>query len=244
MYISGTVSIVTGGAQGIGKRVAEALVSRGGKVVLGDIQAKGSDVADELNAKYGMRVAVFHQCDVRNPNSIQALVSQAVGDFGSLDILINAANTPGTVPWLDTTGDSISRTIDVNLKAPIEGTRVAVRHFLANTRKGCVVNVMSMAAFVPDEAVPVHSAALRGLVGFTASCATLALRMPPVRVNSVAPSTVSESNGRLSSDEVVTQVIRCIVDESLTGDTIKMPLGQPVTLYDGPKAGPKLGSKL
>ncbi|KAJ2335920.1 hypothetical protein GGI00_001113 [Coemansia sp. RSA 2681] len=244
MYISGTVSIVTGGAQGIGRRVAEALVARGGKVVIGDIQAKGSDVADELNARYGMRVAVFYQCDIRNPNSIQALVSQAVGDFGALDILINAANTHGTVPWSDSNGDSISRTIDVNLKAPIEGTRVAVRHFLANTRKGCIVNVTSMAAFVPEEVAPVYSAAMHGLAGFTASCATLALRMPPVRVNSVAPSTTLVSGSRVSSDEVVAQVIRCIVDESLTGDTIKMPVGQPATLHEGLKARPVSGSKL
>ncbi|KAJ2767321.1 hypothetical protein GGI18_005822, partial [Coemansia linderi] len=95
---SGSVSIVTGSAQGIGKCLAEALVSRGGKVVLGDIQDKGSDVADELNAKYGMRVAVFHKCDVRSPHSLQALVSQAVGEFGTLDIFINAASTHGTTP--------------------------------------------------------------------------------------------------------------------------------------------------
>ncbi|KAJ2909485.1 hypothetical protein GGI21_001834 [Coemansia aciculifera] len=244
MYVSGTVAIVTGSAQGVGKRVAELLVARGGKVVLGDIKARGSDLADELNARYGSKVAVFYQCDIRSPNSMQALVSQAVGDFEYLDIVINAVNTHATDPWLDTNGDSTSRTIDVSLKAPIECTRVAVRHFLANRRKGCIVNVAAMAAFTPEEAVPVYSAAMYGLVGFTASCATLALNVPPVRVNAVAPSTTTASGGCTSADDVVAQVFRCIGDESLTGDTVKMPAGQPVTLHDGPKARPMVRSKL
>ncbi|KAJ2489817.1 hypothetical protein IWW37_003661 [Coemansia sp. RSA 2050] len=244
MYISGTISIVTGGAQGIGKRLAEALVSRGGKVVLGDIQDKGSDVADELNAKYGMRVAVFHKCDFQSPHGIQALVSQAVGEFGALNIFINAASTHGTTPWSDTNGDSISRTIDINLKAPIEATRVAVRHFRTSAQKGCIVNVLSMAAFVPEEIVPVYTAAMHGLVGFTASCATLALGTPPIRVNSVAPATTFMSGGQVGSDEVIAQVMRCISDESLAGDTIKMPVGQSPVLYEGTKAKPTLYSKL
>ncbi|KAJ2829027.1 hypothetical protein GGI24_002243 [Coemansia furcata] len=244
MYISGTVSIVTGGAQGIGKRLAEALVSRGGKVVIGDIQDKGSDVANELNARYGMRVAVFYKCDVRNSLSIQALVSQAVGEFGALDIYINAASTHGTTPWSDTNGDSVSSAVDINMKAPIEGARVAVRHFLANSRKGCVINVISMAAFIPEEIAPVYTASMHALVGFTAACATLALNTPPVRVNSVAPSTTYVSGGHVASDEVVVQVMKCISDESLAGDTIKMPVGQSVTLYDGPKSKPVLNSKL
>ncbi|KAJ2053004.1 hypothetical protein IW146_009920 [Coemansia sp. RSA 922] len=101
-----------------------------------------------------------------------------------------------------------------------------------------------MAAFVPEEIMPVYTAAMYGLVGFTASCATLALRTPPVRVNSVAPSTTYASGGRMASDEVVAQVMKCISDESLTGDTIKLPVGQSATLYEGPKARPMLNSKL
>ncbi|KAJ2079894.1 hypothetical protein H4R24_003458 [Coemansia sp. RSA 988] len=264
MQITDKVAVITGGARGFGKRMAEMVVERGGKVVLGDILEEGITVADELNSqsKSG-KVAVFQQCDVTKSADIQALVSLAISEFGTLDIMVNNAGIGGTLPWSESDDVNLARTIDINLKAPIEGTRLAVRHFIERGCPGCVVNVSSMMAFFPAEFSPVYGATKSGIANFTASCATLAQMNPPIHVNAVAPNfadtvmvrdlipktnnRVFNKTGMLTVDEVVVQMIRCIEDESLAGDTIKLLPGRPPLIHKGRKAivsGVLAGAKL
>ncbi|KAJ2462949.1 hypothetical protein GGI03_004157, partial [Coemansia sp. RSA 2337] len=189
MQISDKVAVITGGARGFGKRLAEMIVERGGKVVLGDVlDTEGHTVSQELNAQYNKKISVYQHCDVSNFDDIQALITRAITEYGALDILVNNAGIGGSVPWFEHDGSSLTRTIDINLKAPIEGTRLAVKYFIENGRQGCVVNVASMMAFFPVEFGPVYGATKSGIVNFTASCSTLALMDPPIRVNAVAPN--------------------------------------------------------
>ncbi|KAJ1956947.1 hypothetical protein EC988_001079 [Linderina pennispora] len=254
MQISGKVAVITGGSRGFGKRLAEMITDKGGKVVLGDILEVGQQVAEQLNAQHGKKVAVFQRCDVTKFSDISALVDRAVSEFGVLDIMVNNAGIGGSVPWAEDDGQALSRTIDVNLKGPIEGTRVAVRYFMENARRGCVVNVSSMMGFFPAEFGPVYGATKSGVVNFTASCATLALLDQPIHVNAVAPNfadtdmgrdaklggdnKIFEKNGMLTVDEVVVEMIRCIEDETLAGDTIKILAGFKPLVHKGRKAVP------
>ncbi|KAJ2366183.1 hypothetical protein IW150_006014 [Coemansia sp. RSA 2607] len=250
MQIQDKVAVITGAARGFGKRLAEQLVARGGKVVLGDILEEGYDVALQLNQQAQSKVAVFQHCDVSDSQQLASLVARAIEEFGHLDIMVNNAGIGGTIPWTDENGSAVARTVDVNLKAPLEGTRLAVRHFRHTRRPGCVVNVASMMAFFPAEFGPVYGATKSGVVSFTASCATLA--QWGVRVNAVAPNfadtamvrdtvpkennSVFASSGMLTVDEVVDQMLRCIEDETLAGDTIKMLPGLRPTVHKGRKA--------
>ncbi|KAJ1727798.1 hypothetical protein LPJ72_005759 [Coemansia sp. Benny D160-2] len=257
MQISGKVAVITGAARGFGKRLAEVIVDKGGFVVVADVlEEEGIETARELNGRAGAggrkTVAVFHRCDVRDLNSIGGLVSAAEKDFGRVDIMVNNAGVGGTVPWTDADNGSVSRTIDINMKAPIEGTRVAVKYFIDRGHPGCVVNVASMMAFFPAEFGPVYGATKSGVVNFTAACATLAQADPPIRVNAVAPNfadtamvrdsalgastSVLGAGGILTVDEVVDQMVRCIEDESLSGDTIKLLPGKSPLVHKGRKA--------
>ncbi|KAJ2489816.1 hypothetical protein IWW37_003660 [Coemansia sp. RSA 2050] len=253
MLILDKIAVITGGARGFGKRLAEMIVERGGKVVLGDIlDSEGHSVSQALNAQYKGKVSVYQHCDVGSFDDIQALIDRAITEYGVLDILVNNAGIGGSVPWFENDGTSLSRTIDINLKAPIEGTRLAVKYFIENGRQGCVVNVASMMAFFPVEFGPVYGATKSGIANFTASCATLALMDPPIRVNAVAPNFadtamvrdvvprdnngVLNMNGILTVDEVVLQMIRCIEDDELAGDSIKMLPGRLPLLHNGRKA--------
>ncbi|KAI9474427.1 hypothetical protein LPJ55_005397 [Coemansia sp. RSA 990] len=252
MQITGKVAVITGGARGFGKRLAEMITEKGGKVVLGDVLPEGAQVAADLNKQHGSKVAVFSICDVCQSSNLESLVALAVSEFGALDIMVNNAGISGTLPWADSDTTSLARTIDINLKAPLEGTRLAVRYFLQNKRPGCVVNVASMMAFFPTEFGPVYGATKSGVVNFTASCATLAQMEPPIRVNAIAPNfadtamvrdslpkdnnQVFKMTGILTVDEVVLQMIRCIEDDSLAGDVIKMLPGKTPLLHNGRKA--------
>ncbi|KAJ2777173.1 hypothetical protein GGI15_004597 [Coemansia interrupta] len=259
MHIQGKVAVITGAAQGIGRRVAEMLVDKGAFVVIGDVKPAGAQVASDLNkassgGSSGSPVAAFHPCDVRQSSDLSALIATALKTFGRLDIFVNNAGVSGSFLWADTDDTEVSRAIDVNLKAPIEGTRQAVRHFLQQGIPGCVVNVASMAAFAPLEFGPAYAASKAGLVAFNASCATLALREPAIRVNAVAPTFVDtdltsqgvpedirailQGAGESTVDTVALQVLRCIEDEQLAGDTIRIRSEECISLHDGPKARP------
>ncbi|KAJ1844333.1 hypothetical protein IWW55_000652 [Coemansia sp. RSA 2706] len=252
MQIAGKIAIVTGSARGIGKRIVEVLVEKGAKVVVVDILDQGAAVADELNASKGEKVACFQKCDVTNVDELKAMVDRALMEFGGLDILVNNAGIGGSLPWIEPDSEGLSRTLDINLRAPIEGTRLAIRYLMATRRTGCVVNVASIAAFHPVEFTPVYAATKSGLVSFTASCATLADSEPRIRVNAIAQSYVDtdivhenvppevnqilRAQGEIPVDTVVGEVVRCIEDEKLAGDTIKVLPGMPGMVHDGPKA--------
>ncbi|KAJ1727286.1 hypothetical protein LPJ61_004651 [Coemansia biformis] len=238
MQIAGKVAVVTGSARGIGRRIAEELAARGARVVVSDILESGAEVAAALNEGRPERVAVFQRCDVRSGADLEALVGRAIETFGAVDIMVNNAGEGDGMVWTDADSQRLSRCLDINLKAPIDGTRLVVRALLAARRSGCVVNVASILAFAPEEFALVYSAAKAGLVNFTAACATLAHGDPSIRVNAVAPVYVDtvltnlnvppavnralRDLGEVTVDDVVRQVIRCIEDESLAGDTIKV----------------------
>ncbi|KAJ2145283.1 hypothetical protein IW136_001031 [Coemansia sp. RSA 678] len=254
MQIQDKIAVVTGSARGIGRKIAETLVAKGAKVVITDILESGHLVARELNDQAGTRVAVFEQCDVSDTPNIQRLIDRAIREFGALDIMVNNAGVGGTLPWNDQDSLSLARTIDINLKAPIEGTRLAVRHMASNRRAGCVVNIASIAAFHAVEFTPVYAATKAGLVSFTASCATLATTEPRIRVNAIAqayvdtnivhdnvPNAVNKilrAPGEIPIENVVNEVVRCIEDETLAGNTIKILPGAPGVVHDGPTAAP------
>ncbi|KAJ1676790.1 hypothetical protein EV182_007495, partial [Spiromyces aspiralis] len=166
--------------------------------------------------------------------------------------------------WHDADDSKLGRAVNVNVKAVIDGTRIAVRHWLGlpseqqpgskrETTIGVVVNLASAMAFLPMEFDPVYGATKAAIVNFTASCATLA---PRVRVNAVAPSyadtgfikplqsdcqaaknlAVFSRYGLHTIDQVVDQIIRCIEDKSLAGDTIRMMPGLKPIVHTGRKA--------
>ncbi|KAJ2849373.1 hypothetical protein GGI22_005546 [Coemansia erecta] len=252
MKISGKVAIVTGGARGIGKRIVEVLADKGAKIVVGDILEQGEEIVAELNKQRDNKVAVFHLCDVSKLDELNGLVDRAMGEFGALDIVVNNAGIRGSYIWMDSGYESLSKTIDINLKAPIEGTRLAVKAFYKAQRPGCVVNISSIFGVRFSELLGVYGATKAGLVAFTAASAPLAQGTPPIRVNSVAPvyidTTMSthgvpeEINkhlrifGENTEDGVASEVVRCIEDESLAGDTIVMNPDGPGSVHQGSKA--------
>ncbi|KAJ2799480.1 hypothetical protein H4R21_003529 [Coemansia helicoidea] len=254
MQIAGKVAVVTGGARGIGRSIAEGLAARGARVVLGDILDSGAETAAALNAGRDEAVAVFQRCDVCCTADLEALLARAAEAFGPVDIMINNAGQANGLVWAEADSAQLSRCVDVNLKAPIDGTRLVVRALMTSRRPGCIVNVASILGFGPLEFAQVYSASKAGLVNFTASCATLALGDPCIRVNAVAPVYVDtaltnhnvppEVNrmlrdlGEVSIDDVVRQVVRCIEDESLAGDTVKVLPGASEVAHSVPKSKP------
>src|SRR3954463_1074060 len=120
--LANKVAVVTGGASGIGRAIAEHFVAQGARVVIADIdQAQGQQLADSLGSP-----ALFQTVDVAVPAQVRELVAFAVASFGGLDVMVNNAGISGpmVMSFLD---DDIEATFDQILGVNLLGTMVGTQ---------------------------------------------------------------------------------------------------------------------
>lgn len=178
---TGKVTIVTGGASGIGAAIGSQLVAEGASVVLLDRNAEG------LAGKTGDRVAVSAG-DVTDERDVQAAASLAAERFGGIDLAFNVAGTARMGAITDISAEDWISTVDVALKGTFLMTRHAARA-MRDRGGGAIVNVASLNAHVPMYGGSSYSAAKAGVENFTKTAA-LELAEDRIRVNAVLPALV------------------------------------------------------
>ena len=190
MDIQDKVAIVTGAARGIGRATAVALAAAGARaVVLADQrQAQSEQTAELVRAEGAEAVAV--ETDVVEVSSLQRLIEETESRFGALHVLHNNAGIgEGADVWPDVPIDRVGAIVDVNLRAVILGTRLALAP-MQRCGGGAIVNTASGAAFAPLPQQAVYAATKAGVVHFTRSCVPLA-ESHGVRVSCVCPGLVT-----------------------------------------------------
>ena len=169
MDISGKVFIVTGGASGLGEGTARMLASRGGLVVIADMQVdKGEAVAAEIGG-------AFVRCDVSSEADGQAVVAKAV----SLGKLMGLVNCAGIAPAEKTVGKNgahslgvFAKCITVNLVGSFNMIRLAADAMCKNVpeptgERGVMISTASVAAYDGQIGQAAYSASKGGIVGMT-----------------------------------------------------------------------------
>jgi NAD(P)-dependent dehydrogenase (short-subunit alcohol dehydrogenase family) len=169
--IAGQCALVTGGARGIGRAVAEQLVREGLRVVVADLDAEGAArAASELSAlELGAGVAPSVRgvaLDVRDAAAFARLVEELERDFAPIDVLVNNAGIMPIGPFLEQDPVLDERQIDINLRGVIHGMR-AVLPRMIQRRRGHVINMASVVGRVPTPYVAVYSATKHAVVGLT-----------------------------------------------------------------------------
>lgn len=191
MQIPGKTFIITGGASGLGRAAAEAVIAAGGHAVLVDINGEAGQAAAQALGS-GAR---FAQADVTSEVEVQAAVDLAVSSFGKLDGVVNAAGIGPAAKVLGRNGphplDLFEKTIRVNLVGTFNVIRLAAAAIAQNTpgatgERGVIVNTASIAAFDGQIGQPAYAASKGGIVALTLPVAREFAALG-IRVVTVAP---------------------------------------------------------
>ena len=138
--LNGRVVAITGGARGIGKATAQALVRQGARVGIGDIDL---ELAQQTAAELGDSVRAY-EVDVTSRPSFRAFLDSVEADLGPLDVLVNNAGIMPVGPFLDETDATAVRQFDINVHGTLFGMKEALPRMLARGA-GHIVNLASVA---------------------------------------------------------------------------------------------------
>jgi NAD(P)-dependent dehydrogenase (short-subunit alcohol dehydrogenase family) len=195
---SGKVAIVTGGATGIGRAIAEAYLRRGDAVVIADVNAPLAAAAAAELGQHGHCLAL--QTDVSDEAAVVELVRRTRAELGGLDYLVNNAGIHLHKLIVDTELAEWNRQLAVQLTGPFLCAREVARDMLRHGTRGALVNIVSVAARMGRVKGAAHSASKAGLVMLTQTLA-MELGEHGIRVNAIAPGLIDTESQR--AEEVI-----------------------------------------
>jgi meso-butanediol dehydrogenase/(S,S)-butanediol dehydrogenase/diacetyl reductase len=218
--LDGRRAIVTGGARGIGAAIARALARSGVRVATADLDLPAAEaLAKELG---GAALAVG--IDVRERASVEQAMTSAIESLGGLDILVANAGVSTMRKAVDLTDEDWDFNMSVNATGIFLANQIACRYFLANNRKGVIVNTASLAGKVGAPLLAHYSASKFAALGWTQA---LAREMAPhgIRVNAVCPGFVRTS---MQEREIVWEAeLRGMTPEAVRAEYVSLtPLGR------------------
>lgn len=185
--LAGKVAIITGGAGGMGRALAEEMVERGCYLVLADINSELLEkTAAELRASGAQLDA--KTVDVRDAAQVQALVDAAHQELGRIDYMFNNAGVNVCAEIRDTTLEDWNRLIDVNLRGVIHGVHAAYP-VMCEQGFGHIINTASAAGLIPAAAEGAYAATKHAVVGLSSTLRIEAASFG-VKVSVVCPGLV------------------------------------------------------
>jgi len=191
MKIKDSVSVVTGGASGLGEATARRLAAGGGRVAILDRpQSEGERVAKEIGG-------LFCAADVTSGEQVENAVADTVAKFGGLHIVVNCAGVGTAARIISKQGpmplELFRKTVEINLIGTFNVTRLAAVRIAEATpneegERGVIVNTASVAAFEGQIGQAAYSASKGGVVGMTLPIAR-DLASLGIRCVTIAPGT-------------------------------------------------------
>lgn len=185
MQLDGKIAVITGGASGIGRGIAEEFIARGATVVIADIERSTLDLAAAALGAHGM------QCDVSDAASVQALADETVARFGRIDILCNNAGVGSMAPLEKMTLDDWRWMLGVNLWGTIHCVHAFLPHITANPHGGHITATASIGGFAVMPNLGAYAVSKFGVVALMEALkAEMDMAGRPVGVTILAPGTI------------------------------------------------------
>lgn len=184
MRLRDRVAMVTGGASGIGRAIALRFAQEGADIVIADIDLpKASSVVKEVESLG--RKALALKVDVSQFSEVGRVVSQAIAQFGRIDILVNDAGVTGKSLLPEMTEEEWDRVLDINLKGCFNCSLFVSREMIKQKR-GKIISISSVAAYTNRPGQVAYATAKGGVSAFTRAVA-MDLAAYHINVNAIAP---------------------------------------------------------
>ncbi|AOT56669.1 SDR family oxidoreductase [Weissella soli] len=187
LRLDGKKIYITGGAQGLGKSMAQALAEAGADVAIVDIQLeKAQATAAEIAAATGQKVIAV-KADVTNPEDVQKMITTVVDKLGGLDVAFNNAGMVINTPAEETTFDQWTKVINLNLNGVFLTSQAAGKYMIEHGG-GAIINTASMSAHIVNRPQPQasYNASKAGVIQLSKSLA-IEWAKKGVRVNTLSP---------------------------------------------------------
>ncbi len=183
--LAGRVAAITGGARGIGRATAEALIRQGIKVAIGDLDVdEAQRTADQLGAG-----TIALPLDVTRRESFQAFIEGAEAQLGPLDILVNNAGIMQVGRFEEEDDATAIRQMDINVHGVIIGMKLVLPGMRQRGR-GHIVNIASVAGLAPGPGVATYVASKHAVVGVTESV-WFEVRDSGIELTAICPAPVA-----------------------------------------------------
>jgi 3-oxoacyl-[acyl-carrier protein] reductase len=208
MDLTGRVALVTGGARGIGRAIAETLHGAGARVA---VLGRDADRARAAAAALGER-ALAVTADVASAEQVAQAVEAVEQGLGPIDILVNNAGLTRDGLLARMSGDDWDAVLDANLKGAFLLTKAVTRGMMKR-RWGRVINITSVVGLMGNAGQANYAASKAGLIGLTKAVAR-ELASRNVLVNAVAPGFID------------TDMTRALTDQQREGLLAQIPLAR------------------
>jgi len=179
------VVAITGAARGIGKATAAALVAKGCRVAIGDLDL---DLAEKTAAELGGGTVAL-QLDVTDRSSFEHFLDEAERQLGPVDAVVNNAGIMPVTPFAEEGEDSIRRQIEINFIGVATGTQLAIRR-LRPRGSGYIVNIASQAGKAGVPGIATYSGTKHAVIGLS-EAVRAELRDTGIEVLCVMPTVVN-----------------------------------------------------
>jgi acetoacetyl-CoA reductase len=221
--IDGAVVVVTGGARGIGRAIAEELGREGARVVVN--YAKSKEAAEDLVAQLqqnGSPGAVAVQADVSDAAQAAKLIEETLQRFGRIDVLVNNAGINVDRSLKNLTPEDWDKVIKNDLSSYFYTTKAALPHF-TQQKSGKIINISSVIGQMGNFGQANYAAAKAGIIGFTKTAA-LELARSNVTVNAICPGFIA------------TEMFESMPDKAKEAVVARIPLGRVGTAQEVARA--------
>jgi NADP-dependent 3-hydroxy acid dehydrogenase YdfG len=183
--LSGRVVAITGGARGIGRATAAALIRKGARVAIGDLDLP---LAEQAAAELGAGTIAVG-LDVTERESFAAFLGEVERQVGPLDVLVNNAGIMPVTPFAAESVDSIRRQLEINVYGVITGMQLAVER-MQPRGSGHIVNLASQAGKAGIPGIATYSGTKHAVVGVS-EAVRQELRGTGVEISCVMPTVVN-----------------------------------------------------
>lgn len=157
--------LITGSASGIGRLMAQKIATRGGNVILWDLNLAGLESLSDQLHRWGYKASAYHQCDLSDRDEIRDTARLVLDEHGAVDILINNAGIVSGKPLLELSDDAIERTFSVNTLSLFRTTRAFLPGMIAQN-SGHIVTIASAGGLIGVPRMTDYSASKFAAIGF------------------------------------------------------------------------------